>query len=173
MRILEVQEYAKQNGSDSVRFKLKNGNTCKWNDAHMGLFTFEKQGITYTVSQWREEQGDEYNDFEIINPVVKGYSNILNKIISIAESVKEKDWIEGWWGDRPENEADFFGHLSLYSHGSRGGWCFAQNEWWFIFFLRHEWGKFISFEDVNAGKNTKYQQETPKQRVLAALNDLK
>lgn len=35
--------------------------------------------------------------------------------------------------------------------------------------LRHG----IRFVDVNDGDHPKYQQETPKQRVVAALNDLK
>lgn len=72
MRILELQEYAKEHGYSSLEFTmtspistLKKG---KWLDAYYGFFWIEgmKENEMMTVSQLREEFGDELFEFKPI-----------------------------------------------------------------------------------------------------------
>lgn len=71
MRILELQEYAKDNGFDSLKFKFTNlfGQEKKghWQDAHFGFFWIEgmDENTFMTVSQWRQQVGDELIEFEL------------------------------------------------------------------------------------------------------------
>jgi hypothetical protein len=71
MRILELQEYAKDNGFDSLKFKFTNllGQEKKgqWKDAYFGFFWIEgmDENTFMTVSQWRQQVGDEMIEFEI------------------------------------------------------------------------------------------------------------
>jgi hypothetical protein len=71
MRILELQEYAKDNGFDSVKFKytdlLGTERTGKWIDAYFGFFTVEgmPDNELVSVSSWRKIAGDQI-EFEII-----------------------------------------------------------------------------------------------------------
>lgn len=71
MRILELQEYAKDNRFDSLKFKFTNilGQEKKghWVDAYFGFFWIEgmDKNTFMTVSQWRQQVGDELIEFEI------------------------------------------------------------------------------------------------------------
>lgn len=71
MRILELQEYAKDNGFDSLKFKFTNilGQEKKghWVDAYFGFFWIEgmDKNTFMTVSQLRQQVGDELIEFEI------------------------------------------------------------------------------------------------------------
>ena len=71
MRILELQEYAKDNGFDSLKFKFTNlfGQEKKghWIDAYFGFFWIEgmDENTFMTVSQWRQQVGDELIEFEL------------------------------------------------------------------------------------------------------------
>lgn len=72
MRILELQEYAKKHGFDSVEFKFTNlsGEEVKgkWLDAYFGLFTLTgaPENEFISVNSWRNQLGDEAFEFEII-----------------------------------------------------------------------------------------------------------
>ncbi len=56
MKIRELEEYAKYNGFDSLRFKFINllGETkyCQWLDAWFGLFKIDGNDGFITVQQW-------------------------------------------------------------------------------------------------------------------------
>ena len=68
MKILELQEYAKANGFDSLEFTFVNflGETkhCKWTDAYFGFFILEGVEGFITVKQWIDLTGDVF-DFTI------------------------------------------------------------------------------------------------------------
>lgn len=71
MSILQLQEYAKDNGFDSLKFKFKNllGQEKKghWIDAYFGFFWIESmdENTFMSVSKWRKLVGDELIEFEI------------------------------------------------------------------------------------------------------------
>lgn len=71
MRILELQEYAKDNGFDSLKFKFTNllGQEKKghWKEAYFGFFWIEgmEENTFMTVRQWRQQIGDDLIEFEI------------------------------------------------------------------------------------------------------------
>ena len=72
MTILELQEYAKDNGLfDSLKFKFKDilGREKKghWIDAYFGLFWIEgmPENKFISVGQWRNQIGDGVFDFEV------------------------------------------------------------------------------------------------------------
>lgn len=69
MKIDELQEYAEENGFDSVRFEFTNlqgeVKKCKWLDAHFGLFQIDPSEGFISVKQWKEMTGDVFN-FKII-----------------------------------------------------------------------------------------------------------
>ncbi len=71
MRILELKEYAKDNGFDSLKFKFTNllGQVKKghWIDAYYGFFWVEgmEENTMMTVSQWREQLADDAIEFEV------------------------------------------------------------------------------------------------------------
>lgn len=72
MRILELQEYAKEKGFNSLKFKFTNlsGHIVegKWVDAYYGFFKIDGTGDNQimTVNQWREIWGDNSFEFEPI-----------------------------------------------------------------------------------------------------------
>lgn len=69
MRILELQEYTKEHGFDSLEFTFNNlvGREIngKWLDAYMGIFRFDgmEENTMMTVTAFRKEFGDELFDF--------------------------------------------------------------------------------------------------------------
>ncbi len=71
MSILELQEYAKENGFDSCEFEFVNfiGKQVKgkWLDAYFGLFRIDgmDEKTFISVNQWRELFGDTVN-FHVI-----------------------------------------------------------------------------------------------------------
>ena len=73
MRILELQQYAKDNGFDSVKFEFTTpfGKTLygKWIDAYFGIFRIEgmKKNAFTNVYEWRREFGDELIEFKIVD----------------------------------------------------------------------------------------------------------
>ena len=72
MRILELQEYAKEHGINSLKFDFINFNgdlkKGRWIDAYYGLFWVEgiSENEMITVTQWRMEVGDSI-EFNVIN----------------------------------------------------------------------------------------------------------
>jgi hypothetical protein len=72
MRILELQEYAKEKGFNSLKFKFTNlsGDVVegKWLDAYYGFFRIYgmEDNQTVTVAQWRKAFGDGAIEFEPI-----------------------------------------------------------------------------------------------------------
>ena len=71
MRILELQELAKERGYDSLRFRFKTffgtEKTGKWEDAYLGLFKVDGSSGICSVSGWREFFRDELFEFEVID----------------------------------------------------------------------------------------------------------
>ena len=73
MRILELQEYAKEKGFNSLKFKFTNlsGHVVegKWLDAHYGFFRIDgmEDNQMVTVAQWRRLLGDSAIEFEPID----------------------------------------------------------------------------------------------------------
>lgn len=72
MRILELQEYAKDNGFDSLKFKFTNlkgeTKTGQWIDAYFGLFRIDGMADNefMSVGQWRNLVGDSSIEFQVI-----------------------------------------------------------------------------------------------------------
>ena len=72
MRILELQEYAKDKGFDSLKFKFTNFNgevkEGKWVDAYFGFFRIEGMADNemITDNQWRQMVGDAAIEFELV-----------------------------------------------------------------------------------------------------------
>lgn len=68
MKIRELEEYAQNNGFDSLEFTFVNllgeVTNCKWLDAYFGLFTVEGSEGFITVNNWIELTGDIF-DFTI------------------------------------------------------------------------------------------------------------
>lgn len=73
MRILELQEYAKEKGFDSLKFKFTNlsGDVVegKWLNAYYGFFRIDgmEDNQMTTVAQWRKVLGDTTFEFEPID----------------------------------------------------------------------------------------------------------
>jgi len=73
MRILELQELAKDKGFDSLKFKFKTlfgeEKEGQWIDAYFGFFRIDgmKESSMLTVQGWRKEFGDELFEFEVVN----------------------------------------------------------------------------------------------------------
>jgi len=73
MRILELQELAKEKGFDSLKFKFKTlfgeEKQGQWIDAYFGFFRIDgmKESTIFIVNRWRKEFGDEMFEFEVVN----------------------------------------------------------------------------------------------------------
>jgi hypothetical protein len=76
MKILELQEYAKKHGFDSVEFEFTNFLNVvvkgKWLDAYFGLFTLNGAEGFISVKQWQETTGDVF-DFRINNALIDNF----------------------------------------------------------------------------------------------------
>ena len=68
MKIDELQQYAIDNGFDSVEFTFTNLRNqvinCKWFDAYFGYFTIENVPGMVSVKQWKDNTRDLF-DFTI------------------------------------------------------------------------------------------------------------
>ncbi len=73
MRILELQELAKDKGFDSLKFKFKTlfgeEKEGQWIDAYFGFFKIDgmEASSMLTVNGWRKEFGDELFEFEVVS----------------------------------------------------------------------------------------------------------
>lgn len=73
MRILELQEYAKDNGFNSLKFSFKDllsgqEKLGQWMEAYLGIFKIEGIGENtfITVKQWRDNIPDELIEFKLV-----------------------------------------------------------------------------------------------------------
>lgn len=94
----------------------------------------------------------------------KGVDKTIQEIIDYMESTPEESWCTDVV--RKENTNCFFGHLFSMGKDDREG-----NILWGGF--EESWATTYMIYPVNDGQNPKYQQPTPKQRVIAYLKDLR
>ena len=88
----------------------------------------------------------------------------IQEIIDYMESTPEESWCTDVV--RTDNKNCFFGHLFSMGKDDKEG-----NELWGMF--EEGWATTYMIYPVNDGENPKYQQATPKQRVIAYLKDLR
>lgn len=90
----------------------------------------------------------------------------IDIIISYMQDTKDDDWCLDVVRSESGDKNCFFGHL--FNMGSDEK---ESNALWDAF--EHEWATTYMIYPINDGSDPKYQQDTPKERVLAYLRDLR